>query len=131
MRHLFLLLLLLAGCPKKEAKTSSVADLSVEEQVRTRIDTAISLLESAQYEEMLLGFMEPTTLADFKAKGEFPELVEEFADDNGPEALTLLKEIRDLTPVIDDDGAAATFNSSALPRPMVFRLIDGQWYIAN
>ena len=111
-------------------KLSADADKAL----RKRIEEAIPLLASKDYEAFMRALLPPKKLASMEGQ---PGAVSAIAKNAGPklERLhALLLQSRDMQPIVRSNGESATFEAPFRPEDgppfdAEFRLFDGVWYL--
>jgi hypothetical protein len=104
------------------------------EQLETAIPEGIRLLEAKEYELFLQSFVSPDELKDVTGGTSLAEFAKKFGERKAPRLLEVLKEIKDVKPVLDEAKAEATFafkKEIGGKKSITFQKVDKYWYIKN
>ena len=103
------------------------------ESFETAIPEAIRLLEAKEVLTLIKQFVHPDDLKTLQDQGKTPEqLAERFTEKKAERLLTVLKEIKDKKPELNEDGSQAMFKVDDKPGGRILFHKSGKlWYIRN
>jgi hypothetical protein len=94
------------------------------------IDKAVKLLEARKHEEVVRLLIEPKELDRWLQSTTMERVVEGFQGRKADDLLLVLRQVRERTPTIDEDGRRATFKlDGAVRKDVDFARIGDKWYL--
>ena len=94
------------------------------------IDKAIKLLEAQKHEELIRLLIEPKELDRWLESHSMQSVIDGFKGRKAEDLLLILRQARDRTPVIDQDGKRATFKlDGAVRKDVDFARVGDKWYL--
>jgi hypothetical protein len=104
-------------------------DESIKE-VRAVVTDMIALLEAGKHRDFMEKFAPPDLVSEMKKSGEFDMAVEGFKQDKEQDLLKHLRKAATMEPAVDGSGVVK-YADPTWRKPLVFKKIDGRWYLAN
>ena len=96
--------------------------------LKTQIQTMINVLNAGHYNEFMSNYVSPTYISSM---GGVDAALLSF-DNSKQQALNKALTIaRDTEPLYEANSNVMTYISTALPRPVVFKLQNGKWYLTD
>lgn len=104
-------------------------DESIKE-VKAAVADMIVLLEAGKYRDFMEKYTLPDFVSEMKKSGMFEEAVNGFKHDKEQKLLKHLRMAASMEPTVDDSGAVK-YSGPSWRKPLLFKKIDGRWYLAN
>ena len=99
-------------------------------ELRQAIGEARSMLDNGDYEAFLKRFLDPEDLDKILRTTSLEDLTKSFAQDKVEDLKSALAGTAGRRPEMSEDESVATFRRST-QRPIVFRQVNGVWYLRN
>jgi hypothetical protein len=127
-------ILLLAATPLLADPAATAP--AIPKELLNIINTAIKLIETEKYEELITTVAHPSDVAKMKKEQDFAQVAKNFGQHKAKTLLAILKAIKNQTPTLNDDQSRASFAvadefEDAPKRTIDFIKVEGAWYLKN
>lgn len=111
---------------------SACSPVSPEQALNERIESSIRLIESGQYERLLVNYYQPHLVEDLKSNHNIQKLATYYGE--APQTDFLLKDLKlalQSSPEFNTSKTLATFSNEKLGLKMVWKQVDNVWYLTK
>lgn len=111
---------------------SACAPVSPEQALEERIESSIHLIETEQYERLLVNYYQPNVVENLKSEYNIKKLATYYGE--APQTDFLLKNLKaalQSTPEFNKSKTVAKFPNDDLEFEMIWKQINNVWYLAQ